>query len=244
MNEVANTPDQQDAEPSASSSQQSDSQPPLPDEVPPPLPTEQPPLPNEHPPLQVEQRSSEAPDDGWEPVWDESAQAFYFYNRITQATQWENPRLPETTPAAPSLDQGPPGVQPLPKKPVGGYDPAIHGDYDPNADYAQVHHSEEPVEQQVVSTDPAAAYTATATFNRFTGKWQAADMNPERFSDEAKSKRQMSAFFDVDAAANSHDGKSLRAERSNKKLSKAELKAYREKRKEKKEERRRAWLRD
>ncbi len=54
----------------------------------------------------------------------------------------------------------------------------------------------------------------------------------------------MNAFFDVDAAANSHDGKSLRAERANKKLSKAELKAFKEKRREKKEEKRRAWLRD
>ena len=54
----------------------------------------------------------------------------------------------------------------------------------------------------------------------------------------------MNAFFDVDAAANSHDGKSLKAERSGKKLSKAEVKAFKDKRREKKEEKRRAWLRD
>lgn len=92
--------------------------------------------------------------------------------------------------------------------------------------------------------DPAAIYTATGAFNRFTGKWQASDIGPENHNDENKSKRQMSAFFDVDAAANSHNGKSLKAERSGKKLTKQELKAFKEKRKEKKEERRRAWLRD
>jgi hypothetical protein len=54
----------------------------------------------------------------------------------------------------------------------------------------------------------------------------------------------MNAFFDVDAAANSHDGRSLRAERSARKLTKKELKMFKEKRREKKEEKRRAWLRD
>jgi hypothetical protein len=54
----------------------------------------------------------------------------------------------------------------------------------------------------------------------------------------------MTAFFDVDAAANSHDGRSLKAERRGKALSKKELKAYKDRRREKKEEKRRAWLRD
>lgn len=210
-------------------------QPPLPDEVPPPLPNKEPP--------------SDPEDDGWEPVWDETAQAFYFYNRLTNATQWENPRIPQATPATvPQLeDTGPPGAAlSLPKKPpAGGYDPAIHGDYDPNADYAKVYEPQTNLANAGQNpTDPAAAYAASAQFNRFTGKWQSADVNPEKFSDENKSKRQMNAFFDVDAAANAHSGKSLKAERSSKKITKAELKAFRDKRKEKKEEKRRAWLRE
>lgn len=87
-------------------------------------------------------------------------------------------------------------------------------------------------------------YTAAAHFNRFTGKFQHAEMGPEMYNDENKSKRQMNAFFDVDAAANSHDGRSLKAERRGKTLSKKELKAFKEKRRDKKEEKRRAWLRD
>jgi hypothetical protein len=201
--------------------------------------------------LPSEPSPGQPPDDGWEPVWDDNAQAFYFYNRITKATQWENPRVPDA-----AEQPGPPGVTnydasagtaqpPLPRS--GGYDPAIHGDYDPNADYAKAYESPTGLDSAapgVPGTDPADAYAATGTFNRFTGKWQRADLNPENFTDEQKSKRQMNAFFDVDAAANSHDGKSLRAERQNKKLSKAELKAFKEKRREKKEEKRRAWLRD
>ena len=69
-------------------------------------------------------------------------------------------------------------------------------------------------------------------------------MGPEMHNDENKSKRQMNAFFDVDAAANSHDGRSLKAERRGQNLTKKELKAFKDKRRDKKEEKRRAWLRD
>lgn len=204
-----------------------------------------PPLPDEPPPLPKEDVPGEPVDDGWEPVWDDSAQAFYFYNRFTNVTQWENPRISTDAQAAP------PGVgshdrSELTATPTGGYNPAIHGDYDPNADYAKS--TSNPDTAAAIpgapGTDPADAYGASGAFNRFTGKWQNADFTTERFSDEAKSKRQMNAFFDVDAAANSHDGRSLRAERASKKLSKKELKDFKEKRREKKEEKRRAWLRD
>ena len=229
-----NTPkkedEQQEEEPEA---------PPLPDEeLPPPLPTENPP-------------SRE--DDGWEPVWEPSAQAFYFYNRFSGASQWENPRVPD--PAASTAGEAGDGAAasaspPAPAPVVGGYNPAIHGDYDPTAPYAQQYEQPGQDAQAAAAAAAAAAaggadaYAALGTFNRFTGRWQTAEQNPERHNDENKSRRQMGAYFDVDAAANSHDGRSLRAERSAKKLSRKELKMFKEKRKEKKEEKRRAWLRD
>ena len=216
----------------------------------PPLPAEViPPLPSQRPPVQ---------DDGWDPVWDDASQAYYFYNRFTQVSQWTNPRVPDVT--QPLLAPGianhdrpsthAPGTeeskQDSPRE-YTGYNPAIHGDYDPTAPYAQ-HHQEQSVEPSApsaqVGSDPSKSYTATGTFNRFTGKWQHHDINPENHNDENKSKRQMSAYFDVDAAANNHQGKSLKAERAGKKLSKQELRAFKEKRKEKKEEKRKAWLRD
>jgi hypothetical protein len=203
-----------------------------------PLPNEDiPPLPQE--PLPVE-------DDGWQPVWDQTNQAFYFYNRFTGATQWDNPRVPEATQVIPPV----PGIAPVAvsqaadqaARPAGGYDPSIHGDYDPNAWYAQPAQVESA--EAAMPTNAAELYAQTGAFNRFTGRWQAAEVGPELHNDENKSKRQMNAFFDVDAAANSHDGRSLKAERSGKKLSKTELKQFKEKRKAKKEEKRRAWLRD
>lgn len=131
----------------------------------------------------------------------------------------------------------------------GGYNPAVHGDYDPNADYAQAPPSPSAAGLQYDPANPTAhltpdGYAATATFNRFTGRFQAPTLTTENYNDEAKSKRQMNAFFDVDAASNGHDGRSLRAERAGKKLSKSEVKAFKDKRREKKEEKRRAWLRD
>jgi WW domain len=202
----------------------------------PPLPAEEiPPLPAEVPPGATEE------DDGWAPIWEETAQAFYFYNRFTGATQWTNPRVPEATPSAPPGVESQAVATPSASPPKGGYNPAIHGDYDPNAWYAQPAAPEQPVGQPA---DPAAQYAASAAFNRFTGRFQNAELTPDNFNDENKSKRQMNAFFDVDAAANSHDGRSLKEERSHKKISKTELKQFKEKRKQKKEEKRRAWLRD
>lgn len=223
------------------------SRPPLPDEDAPPLPNEDaPPLPQEDVPQD---------EDGWDPVWDPNAQAYYFYNRHTQVTQWENPRVPDSTApgvanhdrTATTTDNNDPKP---PRRPTGGYDPSIHGDYDPNADYAQTQNDDDPSTADGISGPLAAGndnpdpYSAAATFNRFTGRFQASSLTSESFNDENRSKRQMNAYFDVDAAANAHDGKSLRAERSAKKLSRKELSAFKKKRKEKKEERRRAWLRD
>ncbi|KAI8948777.1 hypothetical protein F4801DRAFT_438345 [Xylaria longipes] len=199
-----------------------------------------PPLPDE--PLPAAQ------DDGWDCHWDPAHQAWFFHNRITNKSTWDNPRVPSQPQASKDANtqlQTPPAtaVPPVNERlPAGGYNPAIHGDYDPNAWYAK--NGQEDDQPEVPVMDTATAYAAIGSFNRFTGRWQGDDQNPERHNDEAKSRRQMNAFFDVDAAANAHDGRSLKAERSGKKPTKTELKHFKEKRRAKKEEKRRAWLRD
>ncbi|KAA8906292.1 WW domain-containing protein [Sphaerosporella brunnea] len=198
---------------------------------------ENPPLPPGPPPGEEEQ------EDGWQPVWDPTYGSYYFYNSKTGETTWTNPRVPEATdaplavPADIQVDSPDSAVAAAAYHDPLQYNPAIHGDYDPTAPYAQPR--EEP---QEASTD----YTATAAFNRFTGKFTSAFSAkvPENYNDENKSRRQMEFYFDVDAAANSHNGKSLKAERQTRKLSKKELKAFKEKRRTKKEEKRKAWLKD
>ena len=205
-----------------------------------------PPLPDEPVPAEIPEQ-----DDGWECMWSQDANSWYFYNRFTQQTQWDNPRVPTATSGAPDTSPAPastsvPAQPPLPPAAVGGYNPAIHGDYDPTADYAQGYRA---AEEGIAGgaeggADPSLLYISGGFFNRATGQFQHPEQGSERHGDEAKSQRQMGAFFDVDAAANSHDGRSLKAERSGKKPSKAELKAFKEKRRARKEEKRRAWLRD
>lgn len=87
-----------------------------------------------------------------------------------------------------------------------------------------------------------ANYDSTMTLNRFTGNVQRAGLGPERHSDDAKASRQLGNFFNIDDAANAHDGRSLKEERRNQKISKKELKAYKEKNAKKKEAKKRAWL--
>ncbi|KAK3357546.1 hypothetical protein B0T25DRAFT_162610 [Lasiosphaeria hispida] len=236
----------------------------------PPLPYE--PIPGgvAAPPLPAEP-APELEDDGWEAHWNPNTSSYWFYNRFTAVWQQENPRVPNTPAGAvppPAAALVVPETQDKstisnPTSVAGGYNPAIHGDYDENAWYAQNARAVASVSETVGLAAPsleasllgAAAgapgtdaagyeYTNGGFFNRFTGQWQAPEQGVERHTDEAKSRRQMNAFFDVDAAANMHDGRSLKAERAGKKPTKAELKAFKEKRKAKKEEKRRAWLRD
>lgn len=204
-----------------------------------------PPLPSEPVP--------EPEDDGWRPIWNEHTMSYWFYNEFTGVWQQENPRVPDATAAsAPAVSVPETQDKTAISDPVsiaGGYNPAIHGDYDENAWYAKNARAvAEPSTSAsaLAATDPTAglSYANGAFFNRHTGQWQTADQGPERHSDEAKSRRQLNAYFDVDAAANMHDGRSLKAERAGKKPTKAELKAFKEKRRAKKEEKRRAWLRD
>lgn len=240
------TPDD-DAHPPVADADPKPDQTPLPQEL---LPADGPPLPSEAPPSNQE-------DDGWDCQWDPTSQTWFFFNRFTGKSQWENPRMQDPSSSSATPARGAPQPPRNEAPAAGGYNPALHGDYDPQAWYAQGYNNEEEqaiavAEQEAVESANAAEDLATAgetygvqaQFNRFTGHFQSEDMGPGRHSDEARSRRQMNAFFDVDAAANAHDGRSLKAERSNKKPSKTELKAFKEKRRVRKEEKRRAWLRD
>ncbi|KAH8782880.1 hypothetical protein F5883DRAFT_133112 [Diaporthe sp. PMI_573] len=212
-----------------------------------------PPLPNEAPPQE---------DDGWDAMWDATRQAWYFFNRFTGLSQWENPRVQTATGSAEPSSSSTAAAATIsqPSSVAGGYNPAIHGSWDPNAPYAQAYKQADAADEDTTAAQYAAAaaaagggemalegsdaYAQSAAFNSRTGRSQAADLNPDHFSDAAKSHRQMNAYFDVDRAANSHDGRSLKAERRGKQPTKQELAQWKEKRKARKEEKRRAWLRD
>ncbi|KKA26848.1 hypothetical protein TD95_002437 [Thielaviopsis punctulata] len=220
--------------------------PPLPDEEVPPLPNE--PLPESTTAAAAAPDEPAPEDDGWDFRWDYATNRYIFFNRFTGVEQLENPRLaPAETSASASAtavaaSDASTAAPPVPE--VLGYNPAIHGDYDPNAWYAKMHEPEA-VGAQPEMPDLDAIYNVQqAAFNRFTGHFQTPGEGSEKHSGDAKAHRQLNSYFDVDAAANAHNGRSLKAERQGKKLSKSELKQFKEKRKARKEVKRRAWLMD
>lgn len=186
-------------------------------------------------------------------------QDHYFLQMDTQESAWEEPREPYWIWNADEQKLDEAGLQQPTKgstmQPTGepdeeyyGYNPKIHGTYDPNAPYAQYHKKkrveEAGFEQGVVgglSSAQDGAYEVAGAFNRFTGNFQSGDKSAEKHNDYNKSGRQMGAFFDVDAAANSHDGRSLKEERRNEKLTKKQVRELAKKRRAKKENKRLAF---
>jgi len=127
-----------------------------------------------------------------------------------------------------------------------GYNPRVHGPWDPTKPYAAYHSylnwkKTQPDHPQAM---PAAQkhFESTGAFNARTGRFQTDDQTAERHDSHNRAGRQMNAYFDVDSAANSHAGRSLKEERRNAKFSRKEIKEMNEKRKAKKEEKRKQFL--
>lgn len=133
-----------------------------------------------------------------------------------------------------------------------GYNPRVHGPYDKDAPYTAYHSWLEYDKWQQENPQAAAAqqagaastqnYESTAQFNAHTGRFQTSEQSADRHDPANRANRQMNAFFDVDSAANSHDGRSLKEERRNNKPSKKEVAEMNQKRKEKKQAKRLAFL--
>ncbi|KAK0822083.1 hypothetical protein LTR02_007714 [Friedmanniomyces endolithicus] len=183
--------------------------------------------------------------DTRESVNEEPAEPYWIWDALTNNVHGSGLQNPTSTaPVTSASGTSPKAAASEPETEYKGYNPKIHGSYDPNADYAQYHNdklTEEKAIQEhgsVAAAQQAADYAAIGTFNRFSGGFQSADKSTERHNDFNKSGRQMNAFFDVDAAANVHDGKSLKEERRNQKLSKKEIQEMSKKRRDRKEKKR------
>ncbi|CAG8573013.1 624_t:CDS:1 [Acaulospora morrowiae] len=91
-------------------------------------------------------------------------------------------------------------------------------------------------------------YKVTARFNARTGKFQRdPTLTPEKFSADSKAIRQMSYFFDYDKFAEQRSKKTKLDDSSgeikeNKKLNKKDIEFFKQKKKEKKEMKKKAWL--
>ncbi|CZT21869.1 uncharacterized protein RCC_07735 [Ramularia collo-cygni] len=172
----------------------------------------------------------------------------YYVHSDTFVSSWEEPDEPywifnaDLEAPDPNFGLQYPAKKDAPKDPLEGYtgyNPKIHGNYDPKADYAAYHNKKREEESGFVA--PVAlppGYGAEMILNARTGHAQANRPGAEHHNDAAKSGRQLNAFFDADAAAEAHQGRSLKEERQKQHLSKqqvAEFKRKKADRKRKKE---------
>ncbi|TKA71286.1 hypothetical protein B0A55_07594 [Friedmanniomyces simplex] len=183
--------------------------------------------------------------DTREIVYDEPTEPYWIWDALTNNVHTSGLQSPSSAaPVTSAPGTSPTAVTSEPEPEYKGYNPKIHGNYDPNADYAQYHNEKSAQEKAIedhgslAAAQQAANYASIGTFNRFSGGFQSANKSTERHNDFNKSGRQMNAFFDVDAAANMHDGKSLKDERRSQKLSKKEIQELSKKRRDRKEKKR------
>lgn len=190
----------------------------------------------------------------WTPVWDDNAQAYYWWNTETNETTWINP----AEPVAEATESTPAETQPTATNPLdflldridNVVKKKLDGQQDQNENegqqdhYAQYHADNDPYYQQ------EDRYTAQAHFNsrtgRFTTQADADRLNPDHLSIHARAKRQMQNYFDVDSYTEQRNAqRNMAADgRVNKKkpLTRKEVEYFKKMKKEKKSKRAREWL--
>lgn len=212
----------------------------------------------------IEKKQEETEQSKWTPVWDDNAQAYYWWNTETNETTWINPdATPEEVAAAQAASAAAAAANSNPldflldridnvvKKKLDGQDESTttststpdttsyYNSYATNYDaYADP------------SASSADLYTSQAHFNARTGRFTTqADvnrLNPEMLSIEARATRQMQNYFDVDSYTEQRNAQIHNAEngRINKKkpLTRKEVEYFKKMKKEKKSKRAREWL--
>ncbi|CAO3621377.1 unnamed protein product [Mucor fragilis] len=209
----------------------------------------------------------------WTPVWDDNAQAYYWWNTETNETTWINPDAsPEEVAAAKAqaasaaaansnpLDFLLDRIDNVVKKKLDGADETTATSSstptDDNTTTAYYDSSSYATSYDAYSAaDPGASssadlYTSQAHFNARTGRFTTqADvnrLNPEMLTIEARAKRQMQNYFDVDSYTEQRNAQIHNAEngRINKKkpLTRKEVEYFKKMKKEKKSKRAREWL--
>jgi hypothetical protein len=193
----------------------------------------------------------------WTPVWDDNAQAYYWWHTETNETTWINPAEPiaetgATENSATAVTEAPANnpldflldrIDNVVKKKLDGQeDQTVNEGYQEH--YAQYYTNNDPYYQQ------EERYTAQAHFNARTGRFTTqADvdrLNPDHLSIHARAKRQMQNYFDVDSYTEQRNAQRNMIEegRVNKKkpLTRKEVEYFKKMKKEKKSKRAREWL--
>ncbi|KAI8327334.1 hypothetical protein EDC96DRAFT_98235 [Choanephora cucurbitarum] len=178
-----------------------------------------------------EEESKDQQVSQWTPVWDDNAQAYYWWNTETNETTWHNPlETKSDNPLDFLLDR----IDNEVKKKLDGDQPKeqTEGQQDYNYYY-----------------DPSM-YTSQAHFNartgRFTTQADVERLNPENLSIESRATRQMQNYFDVDLYTEQRNQERMLVQSGRvpkrKPLTRKEVEYFKRMKKEKKSKRAREWL--
>ncbi|KAI8367070.1 hypothetical protein BD560DRAFT_400017 [Blakeslea trispora] len=179
--------------------------------------------------VEQKQEQEEKPSQ-WTPVWDDNAQAYYWWNTETNETTWHNPH--EENPLDFLLDR---------------IDNEVKKKLDQPTDQHTKQQKEEDLETNYGYYD---MYTSQAHFNartgRFTTQADVERLNPENLTIESRATRQMQNYFDVDLYTEQRNQERMLVQSGRvpkrKPLTRKEVEYFKRMKKEKKSKRAREWL--
>lgn len=179
----------------------------------------------------------------WTAVWDDNAQAYYWWNTETNETTWINPESngEEYTAGADTsnpLDFLLDRIDTQVKRKLDGQE---------EIEPSQLQHTQY---YDQYFEQPETSYASTAHFNSRTGRFTTQDdvdrLNPENLTIESRAKRQMQFYFDVDSYTEERNSQRSFTEDGRvgkkKQLSRKEVEYFKKMKKEKKSKKAREWL--
>ncbi|CAO3583670.1 unnamed protein product [Absidia cylindrospora] len=195
----------------------------------------------------------------WTEAWDDESQAYYWWNTITYETAWDNPNDTKATietattttseqqqvsPEKNELDSVLDTIDTKVRARLDG--PNSSTQTPPTSTYPYGYYNDPSTaasDQNLGATDP---YRFQAFFNTKTGRFQntndVAQRHPDQYTMEARAKRQMEHYFDVDAYQAERNQQLEQGRKRS--LSRKEIERFKRAKKEKKANRMREWLRD
>lgn len=179
----------------------------------------------------------------WTAVWDDHAQAYYWWNTETNETTWINPESSGYTEAAPPLAENT-------SNPLDFLLDRIDTEVKRKLDGQEHSEPHQPQYYDQYFEQPETSYASTAHFNARTGRFTTQDdverLNPENLTIESRAKRQMQFYFDVDSYTEERNQQRSFTEdgRVGKKkhLTRKEVEYFKKMKKEKKSKKAREWL--
>lgn len=215
-----------------------------------------------------DESNNDANKSKWTAVWDNNAQAYYWWNTETNETTWINPESTGGKEVYTTANAGVPvavadssnpldflldRIDAVVKKKLDSGEAAVneeeldHSRYSTTTQYGHYgEHYGQPEQEQA----EGASYTATAHFNARTGRFTTQEdvnrLNPENLTIESRAKRQMQFYFDVDSYTEERNNAKLQAQDGRvgkkKQLTRKEVEYFKKMKKEKKSKKAREWL--